>query len=549
MYKHHCRLLASGLGILSISLGCMSSAFAAKPVDLSHQSVSVLKSFVVPAQSGVKQLSSSVDFNQTEHVRIVQTYAGYPVWGADAVVHAPHGHKDSITKIMAGNNSAVTMNGTMYQDLNQDLHNSPAFIFSSEQANKALQKLIQSYEKKTVGKVDIKDSKSNLIVFVDKNKKAHWAYLVEFYANAGKPTVAKPIAIIDAMTLEVYQQWNNLQTIEDAAGGGFGGNEKEGKFTYDGMKGNLPKLTITREPTNNMCYLQSKDVIVKDVRKNYDVYQFGCETPNAEHDNTFWNGDIDAVNGGYSPADDAMFAGMVIKNMYQEWYGESPLIEKDGNPMTLSMCVHMENYDNAYWDGRQMTFGDGESMFYPLVSIGVAAHEISHGFTEQHSHLTYWAQSGGMNEAFSDIAAQAAEYYAYGHNSWQIGPEIFKAPDEALRYMDQPSKDCKGGEPGNWCSIDNASQYNDGIDVHYSSGVYNRLFYLLGTTKGWNTKMAFNVMVQANQNYWTADSTFAAGACGLLKATEDYHKIDHRYNLDAVKNAIAGVGIDISSCN
>lgn len=547
MYKQHCRLLASGLTVLA--LGCASSVFAAKPVDLSRQSVSFLSSFVVLSQSGIKQLSTKVDFNKTEHVRVAQTYAGYPVWGADAIVHVPHGQKDSITKIMATKNSAATMNGTMYQELNQDLHNAPAFIFKSEQANKALQHAVQAYEKKSAAKVEIKDSKSSLIVFVDRNNKAHWAYLVEFYANAGKPTVAKPIAIMDAVSFEVYQQWNNLQTIEDAAGGGFGGNEKAGKFTYDGLKGNLPKLTITREASQNLCFLKSSDVIVKDVRTNYAPYQFGCETPNAEHDNVFWNGDLDAVNGGYSPADDAMFAGMVIKNMYQEWYGVSPLVEADGTPMQLSMCVHMENFDNAYWDGRQMTFGDGEYMFYPLVSIGVAAHEISHGFTEQNSHLTYWAQSGGMNEAFSDIAAQAAEYYAYGHNSWQIGPEIFKDPDGALRYMDQPSKDCKGGQAGNWCSIDNAKDYNDGIDVHYSSGVYNRLFYLLGTSKGWNTRMAFNVMVQANENYWTADSTFAAGACGLLKATEDYHKIDHRYDVASVKAAIAGVGIDYTSCN
>jgi pseudolysin len=141
------------------------------------------------------------------------------------------------------------------------------------------------------------------------------------------------------------------------------------------------------------------------------------------------------------------------------------------------------------------------------------------------------------------MAAQAAEIYAYGKNSWQIGPEIFKAEDEALRYMDQPSKDCKGKKPGNWCSIDDASQYRNGIDVHFSSGVYNHFFYLLGTTEGWDVRKAFDVMVQANSSYWTSNVDFAKGACGVIKAAKDL-----KYNVDDVKAAFAGVKIDTSAC-
>ena len=207
------------------------------------------------------------------------------------------------------------------------------------------------------------------------------------------------------------------------------------------------------------------------------------------------------------------------------------------------MVVHKPKYDNAFWDGRQMTFGDGETLFYPLTSLGVGAHEISHGFTEQHANLEYWGQSGGMNEAFSDMAAQAAEYYAYGKNNWQIGPEIFKAENQALRYMDQPSKDCTAGqEPGDDCSIDDATQYNNSLDVHYSSGVFNRLFYLISTTPGWNTKKAFDVMLEA-QFHWVSDADFIDGACGIIKATEELG-----YEVAAVKAAINQVRIDISEC-
>src|SRR5678815_6068662 len=78
----------------------------------------------------------------------------------------------------------------------------------------------------------------------------------------------------------------------------------------------------------------------------------------------------------------------------------------------LVMRVHYSSaYENALWDGATMSFGDGASTFYPLTSVDVAGHEVSHGFTEQHSNLTYSGQSGGMNEAFSDMGGEATEYY------------------------------------------------------------------------------------------------------------------------------------------
>jgi Zn-dependent metalloprotease len=181
-----------------------------------------------------------------------------------------------------------------------------------------------------------------------------------------------------------------------------------------------------------------------------------------------------------------------------------------------------------------MYYGDGLNTFYPLTSLGVGAHEISHGFTSQHSNLTYEKQSGGLNESFSDMAAQAAEFYSTGHNTWEIGPEIFKA-NGALRYMADPSKDGH--------SIGNAKDYNDSLNVHYTSGVFNKLFYLLGTTKDWDTRKAFDVMVNANMHYWTASSTFADAACGAVKAAKDLH-----YDVAAVTDASNGVGIDTSHC-
>jgi pseudolysin len=206
--------------------------------------------------------------------------------------------------------------------------------------------------------------------------------------------------------------------------------------------------------------------------------------------------------------------------------------------MQLVMRIHFgSGYDNAFWNGREMTFGDGGVLLHPLVSLSIGAHEVSHGFTQQHSNLVYAGQSGGMNESFSDMAAQTAEYYASGKNSWQIGHEVVKEEwgVSAFRFMDKPSRDTH--------SIDRADQYQAGMNVHHASGAYNHLFYLLSNQPNWTPKTAFHVMLKANMDYWTPTSTFDEGGCGILSATADLG-----LSVDDVKRVLTEVTIDYSAC-
>ena len=102
-------------------------------------------------------------------------------------------------------------------------------------------------------------------------------------------------------------------------------------------------------------------------------------------------------------------------------------------------------------------------------SLNVVAHEIDHGFTSFHSNLTYFGMLGGINESFSDIAGTTAKfYYAPSTATFDLGGDIFLAANEYIRWMCKPSTDGS--------SIDNASQYNSSLDVHYTSGVMNRAF-------------------------------------------------------------------------
>lgn len=111
-----------------------------------------------------------------------------------------------------------------------------------------------------------------------------------------------------------------------------------------------------------------------------------------------------------------------------------------------------------------------------------------------------------------------------------VGGQIFKS-DGALRYFADPTLDGR--------SIGHASDYYSGIDVHHSSGVFNKAFYLLATSEGWDTRKAFEVMVRANQLYWTRTSDYDNAACGVKQATDDAG-----YSSDDVINAFTQVGVD-----
>lgn len=175
-----------------------------------------------------------------------------------------------------------------------------------------------------------------------------------------------------------------------------------------------------------------------------------------------------------------------------------------------------------------MTFGDGATTFYPLVSLDVTAHEVAHGFTEYNSGLIYSGQSGGINEAFSDMAGEAAEFYIYGTNDFKVGWDIFKS-NRPLRDMADPAK---------YGSAAHLNDYYEGMDVHYSSGIFNKAFYHLATIDRWNTKLAFQVMANANLWYWKAGSTFKEAAEGVAQAAEDLG-----WNAEDVRHAFNLVGI------
>jgi Zn-dependent metalloprotease len=177
---------------------------------------------------------------------------------------------------------------------------------------------------------------------------------------------------------------------------------------------------------------------------------------------------------------DAHYGAATTFDYYKNTHGRNGIFN-DGKGVP-SRVHYGTNYVNAFWDGKKMTYGDGDNVVAgPLVSIDVAGHEMSHGVTQATANLTYSGESGGLNEATSDIFGTMVEFYsnkATDPGDYYIGEKIMK-DRPALRYMDKPSKD--GNSPDCWSSgIGN-------LDVHYSSGPANHFVYLASEGSGART--------------------------------------------------------------
>ncbi|WP_242112832.1 M4 family metallopeptidase [Luteimonas aquatica] len=367
------------------------------------------------------------------------------------------------------------------------------------------------------------NEKSDLRIWLDGDNRAHLVYVVSFLSQReGKPL--RPFAIIDANSGRPLKQWDGIRHA--LVGTGPGGNQKTGQYEYGTDFG---FLDVTQ--TGSTCAMENANVRTIDVNHRYWTPGSPAPTNLTTYSYTCPRNTYQTINGAYAPLNDAHYYGGVIFNMYRDYMDAAPLSFK------LQMRVHFSNnYENAFWDGTGMTFGDGNTRFYPLVSLDVSAHEVSHGYTEQNSGLDgNGTQALGMNESFSDIAGEAAEYYMTGSNDFQVGAQIFKASG-ALRYMCTPSQDGR--------SIDNASQFTNGMDEHYSSGVYNKAFCLLAKKTGWNTKTAFQAFARANRDYWTSSMTYNQAACGVQKAAADMG-----LNVQDVVSAMSAVGVTASGTN
>ncbi|MFC0132287.1 peptidase M4 family protein [Massilia eurypsychrophila] len=255
-----------------------------------------------------------------------------------------------------------------------------------------------------------------------------------------------------------------------------------------------------------------------------------------------------------------------LMNTYDTLKNALGWLSLDGHNTSTYIAVHVNTaYDNAYYSDtcKCMFIGDG-SFFTNLGSIDVIGHEMGHGVTAATSNLIYSGESGGLNESSSDITGDVVESYARAGgtgasipnagNDWQTGKEISRT-GTPLRWMYKPSKD--GSSPDAWSiSLKN-------LDVHYSSGPNNRMFYFLSqgsnagkgsefgspylvktplAMTGIGTDKAFRIWFKANTTKFTASTNYADARSKMLQSARELYGVGSKED-KAVQRAYAAINV------
>lgn len=218
----------------------------------------------------------------------------------------------------------------------------------------------------------------------------------------------------------------------------------------------------------------------------------------------------------------------------------------DNAGATLKASVHFStNYNNAYWNGSQMVYGDGDGTTFIALSrdLDVDAHELTHAVTERTANLVYSNESGALNEATSDILGNSCEAYIENGgtpnaNTWKVGEDIYTpgTAGDALRYMNDPAL---GGDYDYYPTRYTGTADNGG--VHSNSGIANLAYYLmvmggthprgkttvnvtpLSTTSSTSLNMAQKIWYRALTVYMTSSTNFSGARTATANAATDLY--------------------------
>lgn len=197
---------------------------------------------------------------------------------------------------------------------------------------------------------------------------------------------------------------------------------------------------------------------------------------------------------GDAAVDEAYDGLGATDTLFRDVYGRGGL---DGANLVLLATVHYgRSYDNAFWDGTQMVFGDGDGEVFDRFtrSVTVIGHELTHGLTQYTAGLVYAGQSGALNESVSDVFGVLVEQLALGQSaeraSWLVGAELFlpAVQGRALRDMANPGTayddDVLGVDPQPATMAGYVATGEDNGGVHLNSGIPNHAFQLAATALG-----------------------------------------------------------------
>lgn len=480
---------------------------------------------VISGDDDLKVLAVEVDDLSMAHTKVRQTVNDIPVWEGEAIVHLKiDGSLSSITDQLK---SAVVVN----TQPNFSPENAIAFARRMYRGSKFL----------------TDEPQADLWVFRGEERD-HLAYRVQMRREDGTAATSMPVIFVDAQTGEKVFQYDNLQTAS-------------GSSLYSGT------VNITTSVSGSTYYMEDTarrmGTFNMNNTGNTSTGSGGTQSRYTDT-NDVW--DTTAQKAGV----DAHFGAAATYDYFKNIHGRNGIDGNNGPGSTTAAAnsaialvpsrVHFgSNYNNAFWNGSAMTYGDGNgTTFSPLVTLDIAGHEMTHGVTERTANLTYAKESGALNEAMSDIFGSMVERYSRPTTwNWRIGEDAYTpaTAGDSLRRMDDPNAD---GDPDHYslrlyAGTCTPSSTNDNCGVHTNSSIANHNYYLAaagGTNRvsgvsvtGIGPDDAGKIWYRALTVYMTSGTTFAGARTATLNAATDlFGSTSTQYNTVATAWCAVGVG-------
>lgn len=420
------------------------------------------------------------------HTKLDQTINGIKVFGQQMIVHEQNGELSGVT----GSYLALTPD-----------HKRASFTEA------------QAIEKAVDG-ATLSSAPTAELVYFPKGDRALLTYRISF-TSLGTDAPARYDVFVSAENGSIVEKINKLDHIA-AVGTGVGvlGDTKSVNTNY--RNGTYYLEDISRPMyTTNGGMIRTREMVNGVVKDMTDA------------DNV-WN--LARQRAG---VDAHVYAGIT----YQWYYDNVGRNSINGAGGTIDSIVHYStNYNNAFWDGTKMVYGDGDgTTFRPLSgSLDVVAHELTHGVTEHTSGLIYSNQSGALNESWSDVMACVID-----SGDWLIGEDVYTPAiaGDALRSVADP---ILFGQPDHMSKYVYTTEDNGG--VHTNSGIPNKAFYNFATAIG-SRNIAGKIWYHAAKNYMTSSTNFSGARAATLQATAALYGSTSSY-YTALQNAWTAVGIN-----
>ncbi|MEW2116857.1 M4 family metallopeptidase [Streptomyces sp. NPDC005474] len=474
-----------------------------------------------------------VDQDGAQHVRYDRTYRQLPVLGGDFVLHlAPDGTYRSADRATG---AAISLPSTTPE----------------VPAPKAADVAVGALRAANPGDA-LKQVKAEPQLVVDALHGAPrlaWRTDTTALDPLGNP-VARTV-LTDARTGARIDAWDTMETVTG-----------DGKSLYSGT---LPLETTLSGSTYQLKDPTRGNTYTADAADKTDVCGGGTCSSRVPltlftDDDNHWGTGTTADRS--TVAVDAQYGSDMTWDYFKDVHGRNGIAD-DGRG-SYNRVHYGNNYSNAYWADSCfcMTYGDGDgTSFGPMVGLDVAAHEMSHGVTSTTAKLVYSGESGGLNEATSDIFGTLVEFYAgnaQDTGDYLIGEKVVRSGfgQDALRSMDKPSKD--GSSADYW------SPTVGKLSVHLSSGVANHFAYLLAEGSGAKTinGVSYNsptynrstvtgigraklgaIWYRALTVYMTSTTNYAGARTATLNATRDLYGAGST-EYDAVAAAWSAVNVN-----